>query len=370
MTCAYCGTHLLAGAMFCGECGRPVSSVPGRSNPARVASAAPSSPQRPSSADLIEPDADSHAPVTEPVTEPVADEPEPGHAPALDAPAQDAPSPTLAEPAAAAPPVTSIPEPAAPPPPRVPDFESLSTSEIIIDLLETPEPDRCAQCGTEFAPGDIFCGECGFVRNTTAVLPQTASFDPFPWGLPRSVEPASSAEPVAPGAPDLPAAPEEPAEPAALDLPPEPAASVAPVAPAAPAEHPSGASTEAQLQADLDETRIVDRTRGGERFVLQFSTGESVTVTGTGLVGRNPIAEPGEYVDHFVVIVDPGKSVSKTHLEFGQDAGAFWISDRFSGNGTIVREPEREPRRAEAGKRYRVSRGSRVDIGEQFFVVS
>ena len=73
--------------------------------------------------------------------------------------------------------------------------------------------------------------------------------------------------------------------------------------------------------------------------MLQFSTGESVTVRGTGLIGRNPAMEPGEYVDDLIAIVDEGKSVSKTHLEFGQEDGAFWVSDRFSTNGTVIRMP-------------------------------
>jgi hypothetical protein len=121
---------------------------------------------------------------------------------------------------------------------------------------------------------------------------------------------------------------------------------------------------------DLDETRIVTSTLGGHRFVLQFSTGESVTIFGTGLIGRNPAPEPSEYFDQLVAIVDPGKSVSKTHLEFGQVAGSFWVSDRYSGNGTVVREPDSDPKRCEPGKRYRVARGTRVTMGEQFFVVS
>lgn len=121
---------------------------------------------------------------------------------------------------------------------------------------------------------------------------------------------------------------------------------------------------------DLETTRILPRGANGQRFVLQFSTGESITVFGTGLLGRNPQPQPGEYFDQLVAISDPGKSVSKTHLEFGQEAGAFWVSDRFSGNGSLVREPESQPRRCEPGKRYRVVRGSRIDIGEQFFIVS
>jgi hypothetical protein len=121
---------------------------------------------------------------------------------------------------------------------------------------------------------------------------------------------------------------------------------------------------------EIEQTLIVPRRETGQRFVLQFSTGESITVYGSGLLGRNPIPQPTEYFDQLVSISDPGKSVSKTHLEFGQDAGAFWVSDRFSGNGSVVREPESSAKRLVPGKRYRVVRGTRVDIGEQFFVIS
>ncbi|QAV69089.1 FHA domain-containing protein [Salinibacterium sp. UTAS2018] len=121
---------------------------------------------------------------------------------------------------------------------------------------------------------------------------------------------------------------------------------------------------------DIEDTRIVERSVTGTRFVLQFSTGDSVIVTGNGLIGRNPTPEPSEKFDIVVPITDPSKSVSKTHLEFGQMSGVFWISDRYSGNGTIVREPGAEPKRCEPGKRYRVVRGTRVEIGEQFFIVS
>ena len=135
-------------------------------------------------------------------------------------------------------------------------------------------------------------------------------------------------------------------------------------------EQPARAAQPEPTHLDVEETRITSGVALGDRYVLQFSTGESVTVFGTGLLGRNPVAEPGEYFDHFVPIVDPSKSVSKTHLEFGQTAGAFWINDRFSGNGTGYRPPDGVRTRCEPGKRYLVTRGSRVDIGEQFFIVS
>ena len=95
-----------------------------------------------------------------------------------------------------------------------------------------------------------------------------------------------------------------------------------------------------------------------------------MVVTGSGLVGRNPAPEPGEYVDELVSIFDVGKSVSKSHIEFGQEAGRFWVSDRYSTNGTLVRQPDAEVVRCVPGKRYMVARGTRVEIGEQFFIVS
>jgi hypothetical protein len=104
-------------------------------------------------------------------------------------------------------------------------------------------------------------------------------------------------------------------------------------------------------------------------FTLRFSTGEARTVSGTGLIGRKPLPQPGESFDHLVQIGDRTLSVSKTHLEFGQHDGVLWVSDRFSGNGTIVRRPDDGALRCEPGRRYLVPRGSRVELAEQHFDV-
>ncbi|HZK59026.1 MAG TPA: FHA domain-containing protein, partial [Cryobacterium sp.] len=104
-------------------------------------------------------------------------------------------------------------------------------------------------------------------------------------------------------------------------------------------------------------------------FELQFSTGENIRVTGSGLIGRRPLPQPSEYFDHLIQIMDAGMSVSKSHLEFGQHDGEFWVNDRFSGNGTVIRRPDEAAVRCEPGRRYLVLRGSRVDIADQFFVL-
>ncbi len=317
MNCSYCATELPLGAMFCGECGRSVASA---ATP-RAAPAPTATPVH-EGAELVEPgssvrDEARILPELEPEPEPVPEL-------ALEPVAEPEPEPE----------VEPEPEPEVA---REPEPEPANdvAPELQPEPDDTPSqgapPESCAQCGTRLDTADIFCPECGFVRQSAANRPRdTVALDPFPWGTPA-------------GAP-LPA-------------------------PAVEISENQGDSARVQYD-DIDDTRIVDRSRSGERFVLQFSTGESVSVTSAGLLGRNPMPEPGEYFEALVAISDPGKSVSKTHLEFGQDGGAFWISDRYSGNGTVVREPDAQPRRCEPGKRYRIVRGTRVDIGEQFFVVS
>ncbi len=210
-------------------------------------------------------------------------------------------------------------------------------------VASSPEP--CATCGTVPDADDLYCAECG------RPLPgDTRVIEPVPAPTP-SLVPVIAAAPVSEP---------EPVPMAVAASRPEPEQE----------QEPEQEPTPEPAPADVESTRIVPRGTGGARFVLQFSTGESYTVLGSGLAGRNPRPEPGEYVDHLVTILDPGRSVSKTHLEFGQQAGVFWVSDRHSGNGTVLREPGAEPRPCEPGRRYPIVRGTRIDIGEQFVVVS
>jgi hypothetical protein len=262
---------------------------------------------------------------------------------------------------------------------------------------ELPAQPRCPQCDALVDDADVFCGECGFVLKATVPGPRdTVAVDPvdpvdaagaMPDESSWPFRGRSAAEPEPAPEPEL--VPEPAVVPEPVPVPePEPSesqhrkdpnmetenesdASAAPAAGRArtiPDPFPWGADIDDDGE-DIEATRIVSAA-GGDRFVLQFSTGESVTVSGAGLIGRNPAAQPGEYVDQLVSIFDVGKSVSKTHLEFGQEGGRFWVSDRYSTNGSVVRQPEAEARRCEPGRRYFVVRGTRIDVGEQFFVVS
>ena len=317
MTCTYCGTALPAGALFCGECGRAV-----------VGSA--------------------------PVSIKLAMAPPPSieHRKDVDFPPA-AVSKTLQNPV---------------PPLVIPRSDGAAT--VV-----------CEQCGSPMSEDDIFCGECGFVSKAASEdfgrSRDTAIIELAPHRVPETgprpvpvVDRLPDFEP--PGHVEAPPVIEDTGVPP-LDDPLQPASLVMPLElPRVTLPESSGAGTNIAFDdsADLEATRISRPGRAGERFILQFSTGESFTVYGSGLIGRNPRSEPGEYFDQLVRVLDPSRSVSKVHLEFGQDSGRFWIMDRFSGNGTIVREPESKALRCQPEKRFRLARGTRVDIGEQFFIVS
>ncbi|HEU4808589.1 MAG TPA: zinc ribbon domain-containing protein [Homoserinimonas sp.] len=336
MNCTHCGTLLPPGALFCGECGRSVASAPKSSAP--ESARAKSRPIRRTA------EARQTTParwVEDPVT-----------------------------------------------------GDALTDEADEIDIEAGAGGVRCEQCQSVMGSDDIFCGECGFVSRSITRAFTASDFtgetrqldlsprvrsEPLPEPV-RVVEPEPELVPVPEPEPEP--EPEPTADPAPepspdLIVPPASLRPAVPRTPQPPRTPPAPRVPPVQStrtfrdddEGDLEATRIVSRI-SGNRFVLQFSTGESFTVHGSGLVGRNPQPEPGEFYDHLIRVLDSGKSVSKTHLEFGQEGGAFWVKDRFSGNGTIIREPDISARRAESDHRYRVVRGTRIDIGEQFFVIS
>lgn len=262
----------------------------------------------------------------------------------------------------------------------------------------------CQHCGADLPPIAMFCGECGRSVTAAAIAPAVVE-RPVP-PVTAQLDPVTEPEPEPESEPEPEPEPEQPARAATVSAVPDSAVPDSAVPDSAANDtaaacdacgtaaladdlfcaecgQPLGGETRVidplpaplpldppTIEVDTESTRLVPRQPAGTPFVLQFSTGESYTVLGSGLAGRNPRPEPREYVDHLVTIVDPGRSVSKTHLEFGQVDGVFWVCDRHSGNGSVVREPGREPRQCEPGRRYPVVRGTRIDLGEQHVIVT
>lgn len=204
---------------------------------------------------------------------------------------------------------------------------------------------RCRVCGAELTEGTLFCGNCGSSVTASRVRPpEIADSRPSDTSIvePLAKPPVGRPKPAVAGR-----------FPGDVDL-----------------DEDGLPPTEAIDVVALESAPPAPPAARARVYRLSFSTGESVEVRGSGLVGRRPITQPGEHVDQLVAISDPARSVSKTHLEFGLEGDDLWICDRYSGNGTVARPLGGLARQCEAGRRYRVERGTRVDIGDQWFDVS
>ena len=104
-------------------------------------------------------------------------------------------------------------------------------------------------------------------------------------------------------------------------------------------------------------------------FVLTLDTGEAMSVSGPGVIGRAPRPRDGERCDHVVTVDDPQRSLSRTHARFGIDARGFWVADAGSGNGTVVVLPSGQSVVVAPERPTPVPSGSTVRIGDRTVLV-
>ncbi|HWL01490.1 MAG TPA: FHA domain-containing protein [Microbacteriaceae bacterium] len=136
---------------------------------------------------------------------------------------------------------------------------------------------------------------------------------------------------------------------------------------ATPVEAAAGDASEPQDPIEsVDETASLRLTQPASRpFVLVSTTGQRFEVSGRSLLGRNPKASPEVVYDAVLVVVDPGKTISKSHAELLVVADELLVIDLRSGNGTVVQTPGEAPVRCEPGMPQPVKRGSRIVLGRQ-----
>ena len=235
----------------------------------------------------------------------------------------------------------------------------------------------CDVCSSNLPEGAFFCGECG-----ASVVPQSVSGaraaarrdNPDTEILPRFLSDGSGATP--------PTAGQRASETVSVFATPLPNELV-PVQPLPVQPLPvQSLPVQSLPEIPLVETPILAallktaHLPGSElpsalpHYTFTLSTGETLAVSANGLLGRMPQPSPGESFAHLIVVTDPTRSVSKTHLEFGFDGDQLWVLDRNSGNGSIIRDVGKIPRRAEPGRQYIVGRGTRIDIGEAQLLIS
>jgi hypothetical protein len=94
---------------------------------------------------------------------------------------------------------------------------------------------------------------------------------------------------------------------------------------------------------------------------VELHDGRRVTIARTALVGRNPASDADVQL---VRVVDPARSVSKTHLQIGVEPGGVWVADRGSTNGTIVTLPDGAQVVCRVDQQVRLRVGSTVSFGD------
>ncbi len=94
---------------------------------------------------------------------------------------------------------------------------------------------------------------------------------------------------------------------------------------------------------------------------LELSDGSTHEVQGVVLVGRNPIAEPGQ---SGLRLADRERSVSRTHLRLTVGPIAVWVEDLGTVNGTVVHLPDGTEESCAPGRPVQLPVGSVVGVGD------
>lgn len=119
---------------------------------------------------------------------------------------------------------------------------------------------------------------------------------------------------------------------------------------------------------DVERTQLRAGTaRATAVLRIRIDDGQDVQLAATALIGRNPAAQPGETADQLLAIADPGRSISKTHLQLRVADGGVWVTDRNSTNGSAVTTPDGIQTRLHPGHALFVRPGSTVHFGDRTF---
>ncbi|MFC5928589.1 FHA domain-containing protein [Cryobacterium melibiosiphilum] len=102
---------------------------------------------------------------------------------------------------------------------------------------------------------------------------------------------------------------------------------------------------------------------------LDCADGQSVSVTGVVLLGRQPAADPTRPGARLVAVADAATSVSKTHavVEVDRAAGlpdTLWVTDLHSTNGVMVTAADGTQFDLAPGGRAPLTPGAQLFLGE------
>jgi len=145
-------------------------------------------------------------------------------------------------------------------------------------------------------------------------------------------------------------------------LPPAPA-TFPETAPAAPPAPGSGLAAEPDEDAGDERTVVVDRRPKAE-WGLRLPSGELVLVDGVLLLGRKPVTSAGPVGARRVIVDDPERTVSRSHLVIEPIAGVgIVLRDVSSANGIILVAPDGTESEIDSGGEVQISDRCSIILG-------
>ncbi len=119
-----------------------------------------------------------------------------------------------------------------------------------------------------------------------------------------------------------------------------------------------------------DQSAVGPRSPYVQDWSILLDDGRRIAVEGLVLLGRNPQPKAGEEDAQLIKIADETRTVSKSHLAVGVDAGGLYIVDRGSTNGSTVSTTNGMSSRCRAGEMVRVGDGAIVSIGDHWLEIT
>jgi len=219
---------------------------------------------------------------------------------------------------------------------------------------EIPAPPTAAFAGAAPVVPPVPAPPAASAPSAPPVPPAPPAFAPAPFAGSAPLAgsaPAPAAPPAAAPAPLAPA-------PVAFTGVPGPVAPIPGIpglssVPAAPVATPVSAP-------DLDSTRMVPPSSPAG-WTLELPDGRRVSVDGAVSLGRDPASEQGGTL---VPIVDPARSMSKTHARFDLAGGGVTVTDLHSTNGTRIESEAASTVSVAPGSPTPVPEGATVVLGE------
>ena len=119
-----------------------------------------------------------------------------------------------------------------------------------------------------------------------------------------------------------------------------------------------------------DQTAVAPQAHYVPEWSILLDDGRRIALDGLILLGRNPQPKAGEEDAQLIKIADETRTVSKSHLAVGVDAGGVYVIDRGSTNGSTVSTTNGMSARCKAGEMVRVDEGAIVSIGDHWLEIT